>query len=523
MEIFSALVLVMVLELRSVSSKVLVASYHRDSSGTFEYDDEEESSYRRRPRYGDNEDGYNRRRPRYNSGYNDDNGYNRRRPRYNSGYDDRYSNFQRRDNFQSAGQNLKRPDWKQTNLKPIEKDFYTPTATVENRSTEEIENYRKQHNLTLLGKNIPNPILDFSEYEFPDEVMKVFERDGFKTPTPIQAQGWPIVLSGLDLIGIGQTGSGKTLGYAVPGLVHIRNQPPVEENEGPVGLVLAPTRELAQQIHQVTDNIFYNARLRTSCIFGGASKNVQASSLSRRPSLCIATPGRLLDFLEMGVTNLKRCSYLVLDEADRMLDMGFEPQIRKIVDQIRPDRQTLMWSATWPKEVQTLANDFLTDFTQLNVGSTDLFANPDVIQEVEVCEAFDKRDRQVNFIRSVGIHGDHSQARRDQSLRGFRDGKYSVLVATDVASRGLDVNDITLVVNYDFPTCIEDYIHRIGRTARAGKSGRALSFVTASDSGNAIKDLIKLLQKGNFEVPSELYNIVQESKGFKSKSRYRRW
>ncbi|RXG53328.1 putative ATP-dependent RNA helicase DDX5 [Armadillidium vulgare] len=485
-------------KLRSLSSKLLVASYHRDSRGTFKYDEEESSSYRRRPRNSEsnNEDRYNRRRPRYNSSYIDENGYNRREPRYNSGYDDRYSNFQGVDKFQTVGQNLRKPDWEQIELKPIEKDFYTPTATVENRSTEEIENYRKQHNLTLLGENIPNPILDFSEYEFPEEVMKVFDKNGFKTPTPIQAQGWPI------------TGSGKTIGYAVPGFVHIRNQPPVEENEGPVGLVLAPTRELVQQIYHVTNNIFGRARLRTSCLFGGASKNVQTSSLSRKPSLCIATPGRLLDFLEMGVTNLERCSYLVLDEADRMLDMGFEPQIRKIVDQIRPDRQTLMWSATWPKEVQTLANDFLTDFTQLNVGSTELFANPDVKQEVvvflEKMQEIEKGAKILVFaqtkiqvdnillwlyrrtgLKSVGIHGDHSQAQRDQSLRGFRDGKYSVLVATDVASRGL---------------------------ARAGKSGRALSFVTASDSGIAIKDLIKLLQKGNFKVPSELYNIVLNPK-----------
>lgn len=188
-------------------------------------------------------------------------------------------------------------------------------------------------------------------------------------------------------------GSGKTLAYILPAIVHINNQPPITRGEGPIALVLAPTRELAQQIQQVAHDFGSSSYVRNTCIFGGAPKGPQARDLERGVEICIATPGRLIDFLEKGTTNLQRCTYLVLDEADRMLDMGFEPQIRKIIEQIRPDRQTLMWSATWPKEVKKLAQDFLRGYIQVNIGSLQLSANHNILQIVDVCQEHEKETK----------------------------------------------------------------------------------------------------------------------------------
>lgn len=264
-----------------------------------------------------------------------------------------------------------------------------PHPAVANRSPYEVEQYRRAKEITVDGK-APNPIQHFTEAGFPDYVMREVEKQGYDSPTPIQAQGWPIALSGMDLVGIAQTGSGKTLAYILPAIVHINNQPPISRGEGPIALVLAPTRELAQQIQQVASDFGRSSYVRNTCIFGGAPKGPQARDLERGVEICIATPGRLIDFLEKGTTNLVRCTYLVLDEADRMLDMGFEPQIRKIIEQIRPDRQTLMWSATWPKEVRKLASDFLKDFVQINIGSLQLSANHNILQIVDICQEHEK-------------------------------------------------------------------------------------------------------------------------------------
>lgn len=189
------------------------------------------------------------------------------------------------------------------------------------------------------------------------------------------------------------TGSGKTLGYILPAIVHINNQPSISRGDGPIALVLAPTRELAQQIQQVATEFGSLSYVRNTCVFGGAPKGSQARDLERGVEIVIATPGRLIDFLESGRTNLKRCTYLVLDEADRMLDMGFEPQIRKIIEQIRPDRQTCMWSATWPKEVRKLAEDYLGDYVQINIGSLQLSANHNILQIVDVCQEHEKETK----------------------------------------------------------------------------------------------------------------------------------
>ncbi|XP_063879692.1 uncharacterized protein LOC135110936 isoform X1 [Scylla paramamosain] len=451
------------------------------------------------------------------------------------------------------GERLRKPRWDLTKLTPFEKNFYQPTPTVLNRSPYEVEKYRTDKEITLRGRNIPNPIQYFSDYNFPDYVMAEIRRQGYEQPTPIQGQGWPISLQGRDFVGIAQTGSGKTLGYILPAIVHINHQPYLERGDGPIALILAPTRELAQQILTVAQDYGASSKIRSTCVFGGAPKGPQIRDLERGVEICIATPGRLIDFLEAGKTNLRRTTYLVLDEADRMLDMGFEPQIRKIVDQIRPDRQTLMWSATWPKEVRNLAEDFLKDYIQLNVGSLSLAANHNILQIVDVCQeiekdtklrqllnemAQEKANKTIIFIetkrkvedvtrglRSTGwpamcIHGDKSQQERDWVLSEFRSGRAPILVATDVAARGLDVDDVKFVINYDYPSCSEDYVHRIGRTGRSDKTGTAYTFFTADNCKQA-KDLIEVLKEANQVVNPRLYEIMDMARGGGGKGRNR--
>ncbi|XP_068157574.1 ATP-dependent RNA helicase p62 isoform X1 [Drosophila tropicalis] len=442
-----------------------------------------------------------------------------------------------------------------SNLTPFKKNFYQEHTTVTNRSPYEVQRYRDEHEITVRGQ-AQNPIQDFNEVYLPDYVMKEIRRQGYKEPTPIQAQGWPIAMSGSNFVGIAKTGSGKTLGYILPAIVHINNQQPLQRGDGPIALVLAPTRELAQQIQQVATEFGSSSYVRNTCVFGGAPKGGQMRDLQRGCEIVIATPGRLIDFLSAGSTNLKRCTYLVLDEADRMLDMGFEPQIRKIVSQIRPDRQTLMWSATWPKEVKQLAEDFLGNYIQINIGSLELSANHNIRQVVEVCDEFSKEDKLksllsdiydtsenpgkiiifvetkrrvdnlVRFIRSFGvrcgaIHGDKSQSERDFVLREFRSGKSNILVATDVAARGLDVDGIKYVINFDYPQNSEDYIHRIGRTGRSNTKGTSFAFFTKNNAKQA-KALVDVLREANQEINPALENLARNSRydGGGGRSRY---
>lgn len=292
-----------------------------------------------------------------------------------------------------VGSGLRAPRWDLERLEPFQKNFYRPSSTVTERAGREVDAYLDKHQITMKGRDVPSPLVHFQEAGFTENLISTIRRQGFTEPTCIQATGWPIALSGRDMVGIAQTGSGKTLAYIMPALVHIQHQPRLERGDGPIALVLAPTRELAQQIQQVANQFGQPARVRNTCIFGGAPKGGQARDLERGVEIVIATPGRLIDFLESGKTNLKRCTYLVLDEADRMLDMGFEPQIRKILEQIRPDRQTLMWSATWPKEVRALAEDFLKDYVQINVGPLTLSANHNILQILDVCQEHEKENK----------------------------------------------------------------------------------------------------------------------------------
>lgn len=262
----------------------------------------------------------------------------------------------------------------------IQKSFYQESPDVRSRPPQIAEQFLAKENISVKGRDIPKPLLRFEEAGFPPALVEQCYAQGYTVPTPIQGMGWPIALSGRDLVGIARTGSGKTLSFIMPALIHIGAQPRLQRGDGPVCLVVCPTRELAIQVDEVA-RIFCGKMNYKSCVvYGGVARGPQSRDLGNSPEIVVATPGRLLDFLEMGTTNLQRCSYLVLDEADRMLDMGFEPQIRKIVDQIRPDRQVLMWSATWPQDVRGLASDFLKDYVHITVGSETLFANPNIKQ-----------------------------------------------------------------------------------------------------------------------------------------------
>jgi len=460
---------------------------------------------------------------------------------------------------QDLGRNLKdisKEDWKKWDLPVFQKNFYKEHPQVAALSPEEVQSITERLEIRMEGEDAPRPILTFEQGGFPQYVLTQIAQEGFVEPTPVQSIGWPIALSGRDGVCIAETGSGKTLSFLLPAIVHVNAQPALRPGDGPIVLVLAPTRELAQQIQDVAYKFGRSSRLRSTCVFGGAPKGPQAGSLRRGIDICVGTPGRLIDFLETGTTNLRRVTYLVLDEADRMLDMGFEPQIRSIVSQIRPDRQTLMFTATWPTEVQAMAQDFLhPKHLVAYVGSHGMQAVKTVLQYVEVLEEADKPPRLVRILsafnkdmpdgkilifsatkrttddlvfelrrcgyRAFGIHGDKDQQERDWVLGQFKRGDCQILVATDVASRGLDVNDVLLVVNYDMPGQISDYVHRIGRTGRAGRSGTAYSFFTRNDAaiGTLGPALIKVLKEADQEVPNSLYQVLQDAKEEKQMSR----
>ncbi|KAK2983816.1 hypothetical protein RJ640_008492, partial [Escallonia rubra] len=420
-------------------------------------------------------------------------------------------------------------------LTPFEKNFYVESPAVAAMSEEEVEEYRLRREITVEGREVPKPVKTFLDTRFPDYVMQEIEKAGFTEPTAIQAQGWPMALKGRDLIGIAETGSGKTLAYLLPAIVHVNAQPFLAPGDGPIVLVLAPTRELAVQIQQETTKFGSSSKIKNTCIYGGVPKGPQVRDLQKGVEIVIATPGRLIDMLESHHTNLRRVTYLVLDEADRMLDMGFEPQIRKIVTQIRPDRQTLYWSATWPKEVEQLAKKFLHNPYKVTIGSPELKANHAIRQHVDIISESQKYNKLVKLLDDImddgskilifmdtkkgcdqitrqlrmdgwpalSIHGDKSQAERDWVLSEFKKGTSPIMTATDVAARGLDVKDVKYVINYDFPGSLEDYVHRIGRTGRAGAKGTAYTFFTAANARFA-KELISILEEAGQKVSSEL-------------------
>jgi ATP-dependent RNA helicase DDX3X len=401
------------------------------------------------------------------------------------------------------------------------------------------------------GNDIPEPINDYSIDTIGEDLMRNTQLCGYSKPTPVQKYSVPIGLAGRDLMACAQTGSGKTAGFLFPIIMMMLktggSSPPPDARRRiyPTALVLAPTRELASQIHDEARKFCYCTGIAPVCIYGGADVREQLRQLERGCDLLIATPGRLVDLIERGRLSMESVRFLCLDEADRMLDMGFEPQIRRIVEQegmpTEEDRQTMLFSATFPPNIQRLASDFLSDYIFLTVGRVGS-ASKDVKQTVEYVENRDKTEHIMRFLLTIeeglilifvetkrscdyledvlctkgfpacSIHGDKSQREREDALRSFRSGTTPVMVATDVAARGLDIPNVTNVVNYDLPTNIDDYVHRIGRTGRAGNTGAALSFVNEKNSG-IVRELRDLLDENDQEVPQWLNSMCSSFGG----------
>ncbi|KAL0223064.1 hypothetical protein P9112_002454 [Eukaryota sp. TZLM1-RC] len=457
--------------------------------------------------------------------------------------------------MESLGANLHDiTEWSNISLPPFQKDFYIEHEDVQRMTQHDVDSFRRSLDITIQGTDVPKPIRTFREASFPQYIYDTVARQGFTTPTPIQSQGWPCALTGRDSIGIAKTGSGKTLAFALPAIVHINAQPILEPGDGPIVLIMAPTRELAVQIEGEIAKFAESSGINHCCLYGGVSKGPQIRKLREGVEIVIATPGRLIDLVSQNCTNLHRVTYLVLDEADRMLDMGFEQQIRKIVGQIRPDRQTLMFSATWPRDIRDLSRDFLKDPIHVFIGSDDVTANPDVEQQIVLVEndhaklptameivtpyldgrkvlVFCETKRNVDSlanefrhrrIKALPIHGDKSQAERDMALNSFKSGHCLVLIATDVCARGLDVKDIAMVMNYDLPGDVESYIHRIGRTGRAGKKGLSVSLFLRGKDARIAKKLVHVLREAGQNVPAFVGEIAREYGEERAVSRYSR-
>jgi ATP-dependent RNA helicase DDX3X len=361
------------------------------------------------------------------------------------------------------------------------------------------------------GENIPPPVSTFADAKFHEVLADNIRLSGYTIPTPIQKHAVAISCSGRDLMGCAQTGSGKTAAFLFPMLQTLLKEP-LPEFSGrrvfPVGLILAPTRELATQIYKETCKFTYRTGIRAVVVYGGQSIGMQFRELERGCDVIVATPGRLVDMLERDRVCLSSIKFLIFDEADRMLDMGFEPQIRQILDNYdmnHETRQTSMFSATFPKEIQRLASDFLKDYIFLAVGRVGS-ATENITQKVVYATEHQKNEALMNIlpdcegltlifvetkraadqleywlsdrgINATSIHGDRTQDERETALYKFRKGHCPVLVATSVAARGLDIPNVLMVINYDLPSNIDDYVHRIGRTGRAGHRGTAIAFV----------------------------------------------
>ncbi|XP_067647209.1 ATP-dependent RNA helicase DDX42 [Eurosta solidaginis] len=434
----------------------------------------------------------------------------------------------------------------QIDYEPFEKNFYTPHEEIANLSDEQVRELRKTLGVKVTGPEPPKPVASFAHFGFDESLMKAVRRAEYTQPTPIQAQAVPTALSGRDIIGIAKTGSGKTAAFIWPMLVHVMDQRELREGDGPIGLILAPTRELSLQIYNEAKKFGRVYDINVVCCYGGGSKWEQSKALEKGAEIVVATPGRMIDMVKMKATNLRRVTFLVLDEADRMFHMGFEPQVRSICNHVRPDRQTLLFSATFKKRIERLARDVLTDPVRMVQGELNE-ANQDITQYVYVfpnplqkwnwllCHLVKflsegsvlvfvtkKADAEtvannlmVKEYNCLLLHGDLDQGDRNKVITQFKKRECDILVATDVAARGLDITHIRNVINYDIARDIDTHTHRIGRTGRAGEKGTAYTLVTDKDKEFA-GHLVRNLEGADQEVPEDLMELAIKSSWFRN-------
>lgn len=454
-------------------------------------------------------------------------------------------------------------DHSQISYAQFDKVFYSEHEEITKLTSEQSEALRCKLDIKVSGDNPPKPVCSFAHFRFDEQLMRVIRHSEYTQPTPIQAQAIPAALSGRNVIGIAMTGSGKTAAYLWPMIVHIMGQPDLRLGDGPIGLVLVPTRELAIQVHGEAKKFSKTYNIATVCAYGGGSKYEQTRDLEAGAEIVVATPGRLIDLIKAGATNLRRVTYLVLDEADRFFDMGFEPQVRSICDHVRPDRQTLLFSATFKKKIEQLART-VTDkpikIVQRALGE----ANEDVTQHVIIvpsttrpqASAFNAppppdqtnphkyewlKSRLVEFTSAGGVlifvtrivhaedlhrrlresntetlllHGDMEQSERNRVITAFKKQDKRIMIATDVAARGLDIAHIKTVINYDAARDIDTHTHRVGRTGRAGSKGDAYTLLTDRDKEFAAH-LVKNLDSSNQIISNELKNLARQSQSFR--------
>lgn len=373
----------------------------------------------------------------------------------------------------------------------------------------------------------------FSTLGLHNEVLTNLERLGYEKPTPIQAQAIPVVMNGKDVLGIAQTGTGKTAAFSLP-ILH-RLLQGSENKVTPKALILAPTRELCSQIHESIQGYAAGTSIKSCAVYGGVGQGAQVKAIQAGAEIVVATPGRLLDLLQQKLVRLTGVETFVIDEADRMFDMGFLDEVKDIIGRIPSKRQTLLFSATMPEEIEYLASKILKNPTTVEVA-----AQSTVASNIEQRIIFTKREHKFQLLKKIvkeessglvlvftrtkniadnvveylaqnkiasrGIHGDKNQDHREMALKQFEDGSIRILVATDLVSRGIDVDDLELVINFDLPLDPESYVHRIGRTARAGKSGKAISFCEEGQKNTlgAIEKLIRMkLKTETFEGKNE--------------------
>jgi len=422
---------------------------------------------------------------------------------------------------------------------------WKPPLRIRQRREEKNQMLREKYRIICQGHNIPPPISSFKDMKFPRAILDILEKKGIQRPTPIQLQGLPVLLSGRDMIGVATTGSGKTMVFSLPLIMAALQEEvrmPLEGEEGPVGLILCPSRELARQTHEIIEEFTAALQrdgypeLRSLLAIGGLNLKDSVDGIKRRGvHIVVATPGRLMDLLRRRRIHLGICRYFCLDEADRMVDLGFEDNIRDILSFFEDQRQMAMFSATMPAKIKTFAESALNDPIEVNVGRAGA-TNQNILQEVEYVKSSErlvaildalqktpppvlifaegKRDVDtihefllVKGVEAVAVHGSKDQEERSWAFDSFKSGKKDVLIATDVASKGLDFPHIEHVINFDMPHEIENYVHRIGRTGRRGQKGVATTFLTAETPESAMLDLKHVLKEAKQHIPAILQTI----------------